>query len=223
MFPTRILVTTDAPDEAYPAVEAAMELANGTTSGLQVVFVVSTAPELPYPKFIAKERNEAYLEQKRLGELRLLQHQARRVEEMGGRVAVSHYREGNPEREVVKLGREIGAGLTVTGAGVARGSCASSDRASPQSSSARRTARFWWSARGHHKTPRCRSSLPARSGLAHSFSAPSTTAAVHQRVACARYPSRHLNHGATRGTVESLTSQRREAESGARRAQRAGR
>ena len=115
MFPTRTLVATDAPDEAYPAVEAAVELANGTTSELQVVFVVSTAPELPYPKLIAKERNEAYLEQKRLGELGLLQHQARRVEEMGGRVAVSHYREGNPEREVVKLGREIGAGLIVTG------------------------------------------------------------------------------------------------------------
>src|SRR4028118_1655736 len=69
MFPTRTLVATDAPDEAYPAVEAAVELANGTTSELQVVFVVSTAPELPYPKLIAKERNEAYLEQKRLGGL----------------------------------------------------------------------------------------------------------------------------------------------------------
>lgn len=30
-------------------------------------------------------------------------------------MAVFHYREGNPEREVVKLGREIGAGLIVTG------------------------------------------------------------------------------------------------------------
>ncbi|MDQ3637143.1 MAG: universal stress protein, partial [Actinomycetota bacterium] len=56
-----------------------------------------------------------YLEQKRLGGLRLLEHQVRRVEELGGSVAVSHYREGNPEREVIKLGREIGAGLIVTG------------------------------------------------------------------------------------------------------------
>jgi nucleotide-binding universal stress UspA family protein len=30
-------------------------------------------------------------------------------------VEASHYREGNPEKEVVKLGREIGAGLIVTG------------------------------------------------------------------------------------------------------------
>jgi nucleotide-binding universal stress UspA family protein len=115
MFPKKILVATDASGEAYPAVEAAVELANGTGSELHVVFVVSTAPELPYPKFIARERNEAYLEQKRLGGLRLLGHQVRRVEELGGKVTQSHYREGKPEREVIRLGREIGAGLIVTG------------------------------------------------------------------------------------------------------------
>ena len=115
MFPKKILLATDASDEAYPAVEAAVELANGTGSELHVVFVVSTAPELPYPKFTARKRNEAYLEQKRLGGLRLLGHQVRRVEDLGGRVTASHYREGKPEREVVRLGRELGAGLIVTG------------------------------------------------------------------------------------------------------------
>jgi len=115
MFPTKILVATDASDEASPAVEAAVELANGTGSELQVVFVVSTAPELPYPSFTARERNEAFVEQKRLGGLRLLEHQVRRVEELGGSVAASHYREGNAEKEVVRLGREIDAGLIVTG------------------------------------------------------------------------------------------------------------
>ena len=115
MLSKKILVATDVSDEAYPAVEAAVELANGTGSELHVVFVVSTAPELPYPKFTAKKRNEAYMEQKRLGGLRLLGHQVRRVEELGGKVTASHYREGKPEREVVRLGREIGAGLIVTG------------------------------------------------------------------------------------------------------------
>ncbi len=115
MFPKKILVATDASSGALPAVEAAVELANGTGSELHVAFVVSTAPELPYPRFTAKERSEAFLEQKRLGGLRLLEHQVRRVEELGGRVTASHYREGKPEREVVRLGREIGAGLIVTG------------------------------------------------------------------------------------------------------------
>ena len=115
MFPAKILVATDGSDETVPAIEAAVELADGTGSELHVVYVVSTVPELPYPKFTARERNEAFLEQKRLGGLRLLEHQVRRVEELGGSVAVSHYREGNPEREVIQLGREIGAGLIVTG------------------------------------------------------------------------------------------------------------
>ena len=115
MFPRKILVAMDASGEAYPALEVAVELANGIGSELHVVFVVSTAPELPYPKFTARERNEAYLEQKRLHGLRLLGHQVRRVEELGGRVTESHYREGKPEREVIRLGREIGAGLIVTG------------------------------------------------------------------------------------------------------------
>jgi nucleotide-binding universal stress UspA family protein len=105
----------DVSGEASPAIEAAVELANGTGSELHVVFVVSTAPELPYPKFTARERNAAYLEQKRLGGLRLLGHQIRRVGELGGRVTESHYREGKPEREVIRLAREIGAGLIVTG------------------------------------------------------------------------------------------------------------
>ena len=115
MFPTKILIATDASDDAYPAVEAAVELANGTGSELQVVFVVSDAPELPYPVFIARERYEAFMEQKRLSGLRLLERQVRRVEELGGSVAVSHYKEGKPEKEVVELGREIDAGLILTG------------------------------------------------------------------------------------------------------------
>ena len=115
MFPTTILIATNASAEAHPAVEAAVELAVGTGSELQVVYVVSDAPELPYPTSIAKERYEAFMEQKRLGGIRLLEHQVGRVEELGGSVAASHYREGNPEKEVIKLGREIDAGLIVTG------------------------------------------------------------------------------------------------------------
>ena len=115
MFPKKILVATNGSDGAHAALEAAVELANGTGSELHLVFVVSTAPELPYPKFTAKKRNEAFLEQKRLVGLRLLEHQARRVEELGGNVTGSHYREGKAAKEVVRLGREIGAGLILTG------------------------------------------------------------------------------------------------------------
>lgn len=115
MFPTRILVATDGSKEAAPAVEAAVELASGTGSRLEIVYVVSTVPTLPYPSFTARERSEAILEQRRIGGLRLLETQARFVEELGGSVAASHYKEGIPEKEIIELGRQIGAGLIVTG------------------------------------------------------------------------------------------------------------
>lgn len=115
MFPAKILVATDGTTEAAVAVEAAVELADGTGSELHVVHVVSTLPELPYPRATAGERREAFLEQRRLGGFRLLEHQVGRVEDLGGSVESSHYREGNPRKEVIKLGRELGAGLIVTG------------------------------------------------------------------------------------------------------------
>lgn len=95
--------------------EAAVELAEGTGSELHVVYVVSIMPELPYPHAAARERSEAMLERRKLGALRLLEDLVARVEDLGGRVAASHYREGKPEREVIRLGEKLGAGLIVTG------------------------------------------------------------------------------------------------------------
>jgi nucleotide-binding universal stress UspA family protein len=115
MFPTRILLATDGSREASLAMEAAVELASGTGSELHVVYVVSTVPELPYPHAVAKERSEAILELRRLHGLRLLEVQARRIEEFGGSVAASHYREGKPEKEVILLSRELDVGLIMTG------------------------------------------------------------------------------------------------------------
>lgn len=115
MFPAKILVATNGSREAVPAVEAAVDLANGTGSELQVVYVVSTLSGPPYSSVANTERGDAFLEQKRLAGLRLLEDQARRVEELGGSVAASHYREGSPEKEVLKLGKELDAGLIVTG------------------------------------------------------------------------------------------------------------
>jgi nucleotide-binding universal stress UspA family protein len=115
MFPTRILLATDGSRGASLAMEAAVEVSNGTDSELHVVHVVSTVPELPYPRAVAKERSEAILELRRLHGLRLLEVQARRIEELGGSVATTHYREGKPEKEVILLGRELDVGLIITG------------------------------------------------------------------------------------------------------------
>lgn len=77
--------------------------------------MVNTVPELPYPHAMAKERSEALLEWRRLHALGLLEDQTRRIEKLGGKVTATHYREGKPEKRVVSLAEEIGAGLIVTG------------------------------------------------------------------------------------------------------------
>lgn len=115
MFPAKILVATDGSAEAVPAVGAAVDLSVGTGSELHIVHVVSTVPILPYPGVAGQRKSEAYLEQRRLGGLRLLEYQAGRARDLGGEVKATHYREGVPEKEVLKLGRDLDAGMIVTG------------------------------------------------------------------------------------------------------------
>ena len=96
------------------AVEAAVHLANGTNSELHLVHVVSTVRELPYPHYW--EKSEALLEWKKLKGLEFLDNLMWRIEEkLGGNVAGSHYRDGTPDKEVVRLSEEINAGLITVG------------------------------------------------------------------------------------------------------------
>jgi nucleotide-binding universal stress UspA family protein len=91
-------------------------LANGTSSELHVVHVVSSVPELPYTHYWEKEKSEALLEWKKLKGLGFLDNLVWCVEEeLGGNVAGSHYRYGTPDKEVVRLGEEIDAGLIIVG------------------------------------------------------------------------------------------------------------
>ena len=97
------------------AAEAAVELAKGAGSELHVVRVASTAPEIPYPRRFAKERTEALLEAKKLHALTLLDKRIAWIEKIGGNVAGSHYREGKPDEEVIRLSEELDVGLVILG------------------------------------------------------------------------------------------------------------
>ncbi len=116
MFSTKILLVVDGSKETYSPVRAAVELAGGTGSEVHVVHVVSTVPELPYPHLAAKERSEALLEWRKLKGLEFLDEQVRRIEDdLGAGIAASYYREGRPEKELLRLGQEIDAGLIMMG------------------------------------------------------------------------------------------------------------
>jgi nucleotide-binding universal stress UspA family protein len=81
-----------------------------------VVHGVSTVPEAPYPHYWEKEKSEALLEWKKVKGLGFLDDLVSRIEEeLGGYVAGSHYRDGTPDKEVVRLGEEIDAGLIMVG------------------------------------------------------------------------------------------------------------
>ena len=95
-------MVADGSREATLAAEAAVELVNETGSELHLVHVISTAQEMPYPRYYAKERTEAFLEAKKLRALTLLDRRVTWIEKIGGKVAGSHYREGKLDEEVIR-------------------------------------------------------------------------------------------------------------------------
>lgn len=97
------------------AAEAAVDLVGDTGSELHVVHVISTAQEMPYPRYYAKERTEALLEAKKLHALTLLDRRVAWIEKIGGKVAGSHYREGKLDEEVIRLSEELEVGLVIVG------------------------------------------------------------------------------------------------------------
>jgi nucleotide-binding universal stress UspA family protein len=98
------------------AAEAAVELVTGTGSDLHLVHVVSTAQEPPYPRHVPKERTEALLEAKKLHALTLLDKRVAWIEKkIGAKVTGSHYREGKPAEEVIRLSEELDVGLVISG------------------------------------------------------------------------------------------------------------
>jgi nucleotide-binding universal stress UspA family protein len=115
MYPTKILLATDGSEESTPAARTAVELANATGSELHVVHAISTAPQRPYPRHYERARSEDVIQRKRVAALVLLDEKVRQAEKMGGVVADSYYREGDPVKEVLRLAEELGVGPIITG------------------------------------------------------------------------------------------------------------
>jgi nucleotide-binding universal stress UspA family protein len=115
IFPTRILLATDASEEAALAARTATDIADKTDSELHVVLVGLSAayvgmgpPEIadiPAPR--QQELNEEAQ--------RLLDAQVEQIKADGGTVAQAHLRIGRPDEQIVDSAEEIGAGLIVMG------------------------------------------------------------------------------------------------------------
>jgi nucleotide-binding universal stress UspA family protein len=115
IFPTRILLATDGSKEAALAAKTAADMAQKTASELHVVYVGSSLeyvgmgpPEIgdipaPTQEQLSAEARE------------LLDAEVEQVKAQGGIVAQAHLGVGIPDREIVALAEEIGAGLIVLG------------------------------------------------------------------------------------------------------------
>lgn len=115
MFPTKILLATGGSSGDQTAIEAATELAVGTGSELHVVRCVSLDVGPPYSGLTSKEQVGGMLEKRKLCALVALDEQVGVAEKLGGRVTESYYREGKLDREAIRLGEELEAGLIVVG------------------------------------------------------------------------------------------------------------
>src|ERR687894_444867 len=113
-FPTRMLLATDGSEDAGRAALAAVDLSKRSGSELHVVHVLPQFPRYAYPGITPEIYS--YVLDKTLREAReLLDEQAKRIEDGGGRVAQTHTRRGPAADEILDLAEELGAGLIVVG------------------------------------------------------------------------------------------------------------
>lgn len=115
IFPTKILLATDGSEEAHQAAGAAAELSKETSSEVHVAYVLPSPRELRGHHLYSQEVMRSVVEQAE-GEARsFLEEQAEQIRESGGKVAETHLRTGEPDKEIVKLSEELGVGTIVIG------------------------------------------------------------------------------------------------------------
>ena len=113
IFPTTILLATDASEEAQLAATTATDLAQKTNSELHVITVGADLPLYELPEHPAEF--EDVLSENRREAKEMLEQQAKSIEESGGTVKETYLREGRAAEEIVEVAEEIGAGLIVMG------------------------------------------------------------------------------------------------------------
>jgi len=115
IFPTKILLATDGSEEARQAAQAAAELSKDTDSEVHVAYVLPSPTELRGHHLYSQEVMRSILEQAEGEAHSFLEEQARQIGEAGGKVAETHLRTGEPDKEIVRLSEELGVGTIVIG------------------------------------------------------------------------------------------------------------
>jgi nucleotide-binding universal stress UspA family protein len=115
IFPTKILLATDGSEEARQAAQAAAELSKDTGSEVHVTYVLPSPRELRGHHTYSKEVMKSVLEQAEGDAQSFIEEQAEQIRASGGKVAETHLQTGEPDKEIVRLSEELGAGTIVIG------------------------------------------------------------------------------------------------------------
>ena len=115
IFPTKILLATDGSKEARLAAQAAAELSKDTGSEVHVAYVLPSPRELRGHHTYSREVMRSVLEQAEGDAQSFIEEQAKQLRESGGKVADTHLVTGEPDKEIVRLSEELGAGTIVMG------------------------------------------------------------------------------------------------------------
>jgi len=115
VFPTKILLATDGSEEARQATQAAAELSKETGSEVHVTYVLPSPNELRGHHLYSKEVMNSVLERAEEEGRSFLEEEAERLRSSGGKVAETHLRAGDPDKEIVKLSEELDVGTIVIG------------------------------------------------------------------------------------------------------------
>jgi len=115
IFPTKILLATDGSEEARQAAQAAAELSKETGSEVHIAYVVPSLAELKGHHVYSREVMRSIFEQAE-GEARsFLEEQTKQIGASGGKVAETHLKTGEPDKEIVRLSEELDVGTIVIG------------------------------------------------------------------------------------------------------------
>jgi nucleotide-binding universal stress UspA family protein len=115
VFPTTILLATDGSDEGKRATQAAAELSRDTGSEVHVVYVLPTPAQLIGHHLYSDEVRESLIGGAERDAETFLKEQAERIGSGGGKVAETHLRSGDPDKEILRTAESLGVGLIVVG------------------------------------------------------------------------------------------------------------
>jgi nucleotide-binding universal stress UspA family protein len=116
IFPAKILLATDGSEEAQLAARTAADLVKSTGSELHVAVIFPESAYVhPYYEVRLPKIAEHLRQQDREENQKVLDEQVKRVQETEVDIAEAHLRTGEPDREIVALAEELGAGLIVMG------------------------------------------------------------------------------------------------------------